>query len=349
MCVKKIVFVFLVLLMSSALFAAEPFQFTEDGKNKQLVLIEGKAPLLTYQFDAIKHDFVPEKSARQFAGCYIHPLHGLKGEVLTDNAPKDHYHHHGVFWTYPHVGVHEKDGKVKEYDLWQGTKYPALKQRFVRWLDKKTANDTAIIEAENGWFITAKDHSLEPENKIMKECVKITVHRIQTVAGVRGRAVEVELYWQPTEKPISLRGAEGKSYGGLTVRLKPFVQEKNRNRSDGAVHDEVNVITTPKGVAKGDLPDTPLPWADYTSCFASNESKEKSGVAVFVSKDHPAYPPTWLVRYYGPLCVGYPGVKAKVFQPGEEIKLRYILWIHEGSVNAEQLENAYKFYTSPVR
>jgi hypothetical protein len=65
-----------------------------------------------------------------------------------------------------------------------------------------------------------------------------------------------------------------------------------------------------------------------------------------VPATHPDFPPTWLTRYYGPLCVGWPGVKDRLFQPDEEIRLQYRIWIHEGAATVAQLENAYKLYNS---
>jgi AcrR family transcriptional regulator len=40
---------------------------------------------------------VPEKFRRS---CYIHPLYGLDGEVMTEDFPVDHRHHRGVFWAW---------------------------------------------------------------------------------------------------------------------------------------------------------------------------------------------------------------------------------------------------------
>jgi hypothetical protein len=28
---------------------------------------------------------------------YVHPLYGLKGEILTEDFPEDHLQHHGIF------------------------------------------------------------------------------------------------------------------------------------------------------------------------------------------------------------------------------------------------------------
>ncbi|MDR2117086.1 MAG: PmoA family protein [Planctomycetaceae bacterium] len=336
------------VMNTAVIFAAEPFQFAEND-NKQLVLTEGDLQVLTYQFDAVEHNNVPKKEPRRLAGCYVHPLHGINGEVLTDNAPLDHYHHHGVFWTWPHVGVHEPDGTIKQYDLW--TSNTEIKQYFVRWIGKKITDNTAIFEVENGWFIGKPENG----NKIMSEQVKIIVHRIQNIQtdnspdtkNIQSRAIDFEFLWKPVGKPVSLRGSEGKSYGGLSVRFKPFIPENERNKKNVlAKHSEVNTITTPDGVAQKDLPETPLAWADYTSKFDGRDTP--SGAAIFVPKTHPDFPPTWLTRYYGPLCVGWPGVKDRLFQPDEEIRLQYRIWIHEGTATVDQLENAYKLYNSEI-
>jgi hypothetical protein len=385
---------FLSLFLSLFLFgiatAAEPFRFEENDK-KQLFLSEGKMPVLTYQYDIIEHENVPKNNPRRTAGCYVHPLYGLNGEILTDNAPADHFHHHGVFWTWTHVGVHELDGKTTEYSLWESN--TALKQHFVRWIDRSITDESATFTVENGWFIgDPKDGK-----KIMTERVKMIVHRIVETDGVKNRSVDFEFQWEPTDKPITLRGAEGKSYGGFTIRFKPFVAEGKKL----AEASEINRITIPTGIAKADLPETPLPWADYTSLFfresggrrfevavnappkegvltsttttngayiltldgqriagtvtqdgkpvegavVSFVPKDKqSGATIFIPKTHPDFPPTWLTRYYGPLCVGWPGVKGKTFQPGEKIALRYRVWIHEGAVTVPQIEKAYGEY-----
>jgi hypothetical protein len=330
----------------ATVFAVEPFRF-EEKNDKQLVLTEGSLPVLTYCFDAVEHDQVPKKEPRRLAGCYVHPLYGIDGEILTDNAPPDHYHHHGVFWTWPHVGVHEPDGKVRQFDLW--TSNTALKQYFVRWINRKITNNTATFEVENGWFIGKP----EDGNKIMLEQVKIIVHRIQidNVTGsepFKSRAIDFEFLWKPIDKPISLRGSEGKSYGGLSIRFKPFIPENERkNKNVLAKRSDVNMITVPNGVAEKDLPETPLAWADYTSRFDGRETP--SGAAIFVPESHPDFPPTWLTRYYGPLCVGWPGVKDRLFQPGEEIRLCYRIWIHENTVTVPQLEKAYKLYNVQIQ
>ena len=148
-------------------------------------------------------------------------------------------------------------------------------------------------------------------------------------AAENDRAVDLELFFTPV-KSLSLQGAEGKSYGGLTVRFAPGTREET-------------LITVPSGPTTEDLPDTPLAWADFTSRFGKME--HRSGAAIFVPPQHPDFPPTWLTRYYGAQCVGWPGVKARSFEAGKPFKLGYRLWLHRQAAEFGQLQEVYQGYT----
>jgi hypothetical protein len=143
-----------------------------------------------------------------------------------------------------------------------------------------------------------------------------------------GRAIDVTLTLIPTDKPVTLQGAAGKSYGGLTMRFAP------RPRND-------TVITVPSGRTDQDLPDTQLAWADLSGTFA--EAAGRSGAALMVDPRHPNFPPAWLTRHYGALCVGWPGVAPRTFPPGRPIQLNYRMWIHK-DVAEDALREAYANY-----
>ncbi len=288
----------------------------EAVDDKSLGLWEGDAPVLVYNHGTITAEHVPENDRRRRRSCYIHPLYGLNGEVLTEDFPRDHYHHHGVFWTWPHVAI---DGR--EYDLWADR---GIKQRFVAWLCRDVGPLAGVIGVENGWFVG--------DRKVMIERVWITAH---TAKG-ETRSVDLEFTWIPVDRPITLWGAGGKSYGGLTVRFAPLARK-----------DPSTTITVPGGPTTGDLPDTPLAWADFTSQFG--DSPTPSGAAVFVPPSHPDYPPTWLTRHYGPLCVGWPGVKPETFEPGGPIRLSYRIWIHKTPRDTSAIQAAYEAYAARVR
>jgi hypothetical protein len=290
--------------------AQQGFQF-EDVGDQSLKLSEGQAPVLVYNHGVITNEQVPQSDHRRSRACYIHPLWGINGEMLTDDFPQDHYHHHGVFWTWPHVGV-----EGEQHDLWAGS---TIWDRFVRWICRQTGPVAAVLAVENGWFIG--------QQKVMIERVWMRVFKVSDDT----RALDLEFTWIPVDEPITLQGAEGKSYGGLTVRFAP------RSRQD-------TVITVPNGRTAEDLPDTPLAWADFASKFG--DAATPSGAAIFVHPQHPDYPPTWLTRYYGPLCVGWPGVKARTFERGKPIRLNYRIWIHRSAVELDELKQAYAAYVT---
>lgn len=292
------------MLVFFPLLAAVPAEFRfAEVNDKSLGLWEGTKPVFVYNFGVIRKAGVPADRARS---TYVHPVYGMDGEVLTDDFPKDHYHHRGLFWAWPHV----KTGG-KEYDLWM---LKGVEQRFERWL-ARDAGKTALLKVENGWYAGS--------NKIMQERVSFQVHPAEKDA----RAIDFDLELTAVGQAVSLTGAEGKSYGGLTLRFAP-----NTN----------TVITTPLGNGKEDLPMTRLPWADLSGQFAG--VPQPRGAAILVAPAHPDFPPMWLTRHYGVLCLGWPGVDAKALEPGKPVRLQYRVWIHRGGGTAESLKAAYGEY-----
>lgn len=275
---------------------------------QSLGLWEGTQPVLVYNHGVVTNAGVPTDRAR---GTYIHPLYGLDGEVLTDDSPADHHHHHGLFWAWPHVVI---DGK--HYDLWT---YTNIQQRFEGWLAREAGADRATLGVENGWYVGRR--------KVMKEEAWFRV----LPATAAGRAIDCDFTWTPLERPITLAGAEEKSYGGLTLRFAPRTN---------------TVITTPGGQDPRDLPMARLPWADLAAQFAGGA--RPSGAAIFIAPDHPGFPPMWLTRHYGVLCVGWPGIEAKTFPPGEPIHCRYRVWIHREVPSSEAMGSRYAAYTNAV-
>lgn len=301
--------VLLAMGLAQSILAEDPgFRFAEVNE-KSLGLWEGEKKVFVYNHGILLKEGVPEDRARS---TYLHPIYGLDGEVLTDDFPKDHYHHRGLFWAWPHVKIGDQD-----LSLWA---IQGIHQRFVKWGDREATATRAVLNVENGWFIDQK--------KVVSETVKLTVHP----ATEAGRAMDVELTWVPLDQPVTLQGAAGKSYGGLTLRFAPR---------------ENTVITTPQGNGKEDLSVTRLKWADLSSTVQG--ASAPSGAAIFISPDHPDYPPTWLTRHYGVLCVGWPGVEEQALPPGKPIHCRYRVWIHRGVATREQLQAEYERYLSQVK
>jgi hypothetical protein len=277
--------------------------------DESLGLWDGDKPVLVYNHGLMNKAGVPAELARS---SYVHPLYGLDGEVLTDDFPKDHLHHRGLFWAWPHVKIGDQ-----EYDLWA---LKGIRHQIVRWIAKQATPKEAVLAMENGWYVGVEN--------VVQEKIWLCVHP----ATADERAIDVECEWVSVKAAMTLTGAEGKSYGGLTLRFAPGTN---------------TAITIPSGLTKQDLPMTNLPWADLTRLW--DAEKKTSGAAIFVHPSHPDFPPQWLTRHYGVLCLGWPGVKPAKFQPGEVIRCRYRICIHRGQVSAERLAQAFDDYkTAPA-
>jgi hypothetical protein len=272
------------------------FRFDEDAG--ALTLYEGDRPVLAYNFGIQKKAGVPDDRARS---CYIHPLYGLDGEVLTDDFPADHYHHRGLFWAWPHVRIGSE-----EYDLWM---LRGIRHQFERWTERTSGPTTATLVCKNGWYVQ--------ERKVLEENLRLVIHQ----ATAAGRRIDIDLRLTATAQPVTLWGAAGKSYGGLSLRFAP--------RRDTA-------ITTATGLQPTDLDLTRLSWADLSGRFSATDAR--SGVALFVAPDHPDYPPTWVTRHYGFMGVGWPGEAPFTLPPGKTTTLRYALWIHRGAADVSALK-----------
>lgn len=271
---------------------------------------EAGRPVLVYHHGTILREGVDPRYARS---GYVHPLHGLDGETLTDDFPEDHFHHRGVFW-----GWVEVRHAGKAYTHWVPD--PAgIVHRFEEWTERVVSRRGARLAMRGGWYAAGR-------LRIVEERLAITVHPRTS----RTRAVDFDLELEAAEDPVELRGEPKKSYGGFSVRYAP-----QRGKT---------VIVTSDGRRGEDLVNTPLRWADYTTRFAG--ASGRSGAAVLVHPSHPSFPPTWLTRHYGALCVGWPGVRPVTLESGRPVRLRYRVLVHRGDLTDEELEAAWREYAT---
>ena len=190
---------------------------------------------------------------------------------------------------------------------------------------------SAKLAVENGWFAGDK--------QLVREQVQIEV----LPANANGRAMDLTLTWTPLDQPMTLWGAEGKSYGGFNFRFGP------RTKTIITVPEKTTLpegVTASAGKISGDLVVTRLPWVDFVGNLPG--ANGLSGASIFVHPRHADYPPTWMARHYGLVSVGWPGVESRTFPAGESITNRYRVWIHRGEVSANEIQNAYEEYAAQV-
>jgi hypothetical protein len=297
----------LITFAAATAARAEPlagFQF-KDVNDQSRGLWDGDKLVLVYNHGLIARPEIPGAGSRS---SYIHPIYGLEGEILTDDFPKDHRYHRGLFWAWPHIRIGDK-----EYDLWSAR--GGLQNRFERWTEAKASKTGAQLGVENAWFADDK--------RLVREQVRLYAHP----ATAESRAIDIELTWTPIDQPMTLWGAEGKSYGGFNFRVAPRTK---------------TIITVPDGRTTEDLVVTKLPWADVSGDFQGGAGL--SGAAIFVHPQHRSYPPTWMTRHYGLLSVGWPGTEPQTFPANQPIICRYRFWIHRGNPTAAEIQKAYEAY-----
>lgn len=281
-----------------------PFRFQEIDE-KSLGLWEGAQPVLVYNHGVISNS---NASGGRPRSTYLHPIYGLDGEVITGDFPPDHVNHRGVHWVWPHIKIGDS-----EFDLWS---LRGIRQEFRRWLARETTPEVAVLEIENAWSVG--------EREVVREQVWIRVHPVSEGS----RSIDIALTWTPMDQPVTLWGAEGKSYGGFTFRYGPRTN---------------TTITTPDGRTSNDLLMARLPWADLSGAFPGNAGRV-TGATIFVHPAHPDYPPTWMTRHYGMLAVGWPGVTPKTFPAGKPFSCKYRIWIHRGAPDAQTIDTKYRSY-----
>ena len=304
----------LVVLLFVSLAAHAGFTITDQ--KGALTLLENKKPVMVYHYESVP---AQEGVAANFArACYIHPLYGLDGEIMTDDFPADHRHHRGVFWAWPECTV---DGR--RLDPW------ALKdtrQHHEQFLKREADAKKAVISVQNRW---AFDDA--PDKAIVREEITFTVHPV-----TKGhRAIDFDMtFTNVSDNVVTFLGAKNKGYGGLCYR-----PDANSNR-------QPITFTHSKGEQpqREDMLRCESPWADLTT---QKPTRGVSGVAIFQNAQNPGYPhPGWMMRHYGFLGVSWPHEETYELQPGKSFHLVYRLLIHRGSAKKAGVAKCFEAYAS---
>jgi len=295
-------------LAAARAVAAPParLRYEEQPQDGRIALFEGNDPILVYNYADRLPAGVPERYRR---ACYMHPVYAPDGTVLTDDFPKDHYHHRGIFWSWPRMKARGK--AVQTWHL------EGIHQKHRQWLKRFVGSGAAHLDVVNEW-------RLDDGTCVGRETVRTTVYPADAV----GRAIDVALTFEAIGGPVELLGAAGKGYGGFCFRFAP--------RED-------TVLTTDAGVQPRDSNNETPAWADLSARFGGKAGM--SGAAIFV---HPASSPKprgWTLRHYGFLGPSWPHLQPYTLQPGVPVTLRYRVYVHRGNATAGKVAEAYERYT----
>lgn len=265
------------------IFALAAFAWQDDGA--RLELRENGQPVLTYNYAPQLRNGAPEIKRRS---GYVHPVWAPNGAVVTDDFPRDHWHHRGIFWAWPVVRF-----EGKKYDIWTLT--GGIDSRFGKWLGKKDGA-TAELAAENGWFIDGK--------QVARETVRMSVEPLKG----RERRMHYDIALEAVV-PFEIAGSQdGKGYGGFNIRFAPR---------------ENTVVRTDAGVEAKDTDMVPHPWAELEATYQGKRAR----VRIDGDPGNPGHPQGWCLRKYGFLGANYPGLPTLKMEPGKPLRVRYTVTV----------------------
>ena len=287
-----------------------------DLERQQVNVLEGPVRVLRYNHGPVP---VPEGTHPHFAAGesyersdYIHPLFGPYGEELTEDYPRDHPHHRGVWWSWPVTRW-----KDEVADIWAVVGVWSLP---TATCETAVGRVFAAVEAQNVWKF-GKD-----QLPIVYEQVLIRVFR-QTH---RCRFVDVEVRLTALADHVAIGGRPKRGYGGFSLRAAPCEQR------------EITLHTDPEGA------EPRRSWIDYSGVFAGG--KGPSGVTIFEHVTNPDYPNP-LHEYPGCNCVmpAYPETREVPLSKDKPLVLKHRLWIHTGGPEEDKLADVWTAYAKPPR
>jgi hypothetical protein len=297
-------------LASVSLCQASGYRMRIVKMDEGYQFFEAQAPVLFYR-TAPK----TTEEGRYSRANYCHPICGLDGRVLTEDFPKDHPHHRGVFWAWHQVHV----GNASVGDMWACENF-TWDIRTVQILP--SGQNSAALKADVYWKSSRWRNGLEP---FARETVTIRVHQATDDA----RMIDFDIEILALEEGLRIGGSNDvKGYGGFSTRivLPPDIQMSDPNGP---------VIPRNEAVAAGD-------WMDFSGTFGN----APSNFAILVHPSHPGHPRQWILRKSGSAQnVAYPGREPIPVSTAKPLALRYRLVVHENA-DLNQLAKEYSGMTT---
>lgn len=247
---------------------------------------------------------------------FIHPLYSFNEKSLTEDMPKDHPYHHGIFWAWHQIIWNNKqiaDGWISQNISWEPSKITVQKEK-----------KSITLLSEMLWKSGLDDNGSTP---IIREHTRIRVY--QSTSQFRIIDFDIQLF--ALKDSLKIGGSDDeKGYGGFCLRLK--------------LPEDISFVS-------GDTELTPLetavhagPWLDFTGSFDGKDSR-KIGIAVFCDNSNPGRLQEWILRKKGSMQnIVYPG-RTPVPLSKNGLRLRYRLVIHDTNIKRIDLENLYREYT----
>lgn len=254
---------------------------------------------------------------------YIHPLYTLDGLPITEDFPKDHLHHRGIFWAWHQLYINEDRigdaWEIKDFE-WEVENSMMI----------KNAHGAATLKSTVFWksnLITDENGENRP---LVEEINQITVFPKEKDY----RLVDIVVEMRGLFDNVSIGGSEDeKGYGGFSARIE---------LSEDVVFKDSRGNVTPQN--------TPVQGNDWINIISKTpENGKPYGLAIIPSKDNPDYPNPWILRSKESMqnaVYPYPGSIPIGLSRESPLVLMYRLVIHDGQMNKSTLTKLQNDYFS---
>jgi len=243
---------------------------------------------------------------------YLYPVLGPDGKPMTEDAPRDHVHHHSLYFSHDEVGG---------YHFWlEGRKgSPIRHEKFLDIFDEK---DRPGFTSINAWM--GGDKPLLRDTRTIRF---IPLEKGEYFIDIRFKVAAVS-------KDVTFGSTKEAGLPGL--RVAPELRVRGgRGRmvnSEGQINEK-------------ECWGKKARWVDYTGQRADGTWV---GIAFMAHPSNRPYPPAWHARDYGLLAVNYvKWHKPVTLKPGEAPwTLRTRFYIHWGKTEDANVAEQFQRYAS---
>ena len=276
-------------LFTGIVALSQQTEFREE--NEGLLLLENGQPRLFYRV-------LPKSNMGEFSRAnYVHPFYGLDGEILTEDFPDDHPHHHGIFWAWHQLYVNGE--RVADPWLNEGISWK------VEQTNTEVQGQTANLTSEILWIQTSEDKA------VIKEDLSIFFERLEEDVFT----VLFDVTLTALTEGVAIGGSEdAKGYGGFSPRLV-LPNDITFHSTDGQVKPDV-------------LPIQAGPWMNLKGSFGVPDSNPE-GIVIMGEPDKlPSYQ-GWILRSADSMQnMAFPGKDPVSISKGESLSFRNQLVVH---------------------
>lgn len=271
---------------------------------------------------------------------YLHPLRSASGKIVSRMFPmakregelEDHPHHRGFFYAH---------GDVNGVDFWANeVSYKRDNLGVIELIKVENTESGA-----NHGLLRARFSWKSPKGEVLLEEDRTMVFH----KAPGKRIIDVDL--QLTAKADVSFGDTKE--GTFALRTAPEFELAGNPRAP-ALPKRTGRMVNSNGVEGKDIWGKRAPWVDYSATVEG----EKLGIAIMEHPDNPRYPTYWHARDYGLFALNPFGVRdfernkaldgAMKMTPGQSVRFRYRILIHEGDEKDAGIAGLYEQYRQGV-